>query len=692
VLIRESQRQPLLIVFEDLHWIDSETQTFLDSLIESLPMARALLLVDYRPEYSHGWGDKSYYTQLRVDPLHPTSAEELLHYLLGSHEDLLPLKQLLIHRTEGNPFFAEESVRSLVETGFLVGEKGAYRPGLKIDEIRIPGTVQNVLADRIDRLPFEEKRLLQTAAAIGVIVPLTLLRAVAELPEDELHRYVSHLQTAEFLYETNLFPEVEYSFKHALTNEVAYGALLHERRMFLHARIVKALEEMTKNTSHDHLEKLAHHAFYGELWDKAVIYLKDAGARAVSLSSFRNAVFYFERALEALQHLPKTGENLRNAVDLQVDIRNALFILGDFQQGLKVLQEAKTVAEGLSDEGRLGTVFNLMTAHCNLAGNSEQAVNYAKQALEHTKASEHVDLNIVAHYFLGVACHNLGQYDHAVDVLERARSLIGNRKYERFGTTGSVYVVCRAWLVRGLAQLGNFSQAVGYADEAIQAALEINHPYSIVYAYYGAGVLYFIKGDFDRAIDVLERGLKVCDSAEIPVQRPLIASCLGAVYGFVGRLDEALQHLESAVKDTESMRRMAGQAMRVAWLSGAYMLANRMDEAETFARRGLELANESRDKGTQAWLLGILGDLSIRCNPLGTKEAEACYRQGLALAQELAMRPLQAHCHLGLANVHRKMTNSAIARSELLSAAELYRAMSMQFWLSKTESALGDLD
>jgi tetratricopeptide (TPR) repeat protein len=247
-------------------------------------------------------------------------------------------------------------------------------------------------------------------------------------------------------------------------------------------------------------------------------------------------------------------------------------------------------------------------------------------------------------------------------------------------------------LIRGLAQLGKFSQAVSYGDEAIQAAIEINHPYSIVYAYYGAGVLYFVKGDFERAIDVLERGLKVCDSAEIPVQRPLIASCLGAVYGFVGRLDEALQHLETAVKDTESMRRMAGQAMRVAWLSGAYMLADRLDEAEEFARRGLELVGESRDKGTQAWLLGILGDLSTRRNPSDTKDAEANYTQALLLAQELAMRPLQAHCHLGLANVYGKMKNSARARSELLSAAELYRAMSMQFWLSKTESALGDLD
>src|SRR5262249_23355218 len=180
----------LWIGLEDLHWIDSETQAFLDSFVESLPLARIVLLVDYRPEYSHRWGDKIYYTQFRVDPLQPANAEELLQYLLGSNKDLAPLKELLIQRTEGNPFFAEESVRSLVETGVVVGEKGAYRPGLRIDEIRIPNTIKNVLADRIDRLPLEEKRLLQTAADIGVIVPLPLLRAVAELPEDDLRRHV----------------------------------------------------------------------------------------------------------------------------------------------------------------------------------------------------------------------------------------------------------------------------------------------------------------------------------------------------------------------------------------------------------------------------------------------------------------------------------------------------------------------
>jgi class 3 adenylate cyclase len=234
VLLRESQGQPLLLVFEDLHWIDSETQALLDSLIESLPTARLLLLVNYRPEYQHGWGSKTYYTQLRLDPLPPVNADELLQALLGDNSSLALLTQLLITRTEGNPFFLEESIRTLVETGVLVGERGAYRLAQALPTIQVPATVQAVLAARIDRLSSEEKRLLQTAAVIGNEVPLPLLQAIAELPEDSLHRGLSHLQAAEFLYETRLFPDREYTFKHALTHEVTYGSLLQDRRRTLH--------------------------------------------------------------------------------------------------------------------------------------------------------------------------------------------------------------------------------------------------------------------------------------------------------------------------------------------------------------------------------------------------------------------------------------------------------------------------
>ena len=207
LLLRESQVQPLLLVFEDLHWIDSETQALLDSLVESLPTARLLLLVNYRPEYQHGWGSKTYYTQLRLDPLPPASAEAFLQALLGDDPSLAPLKRLLIARTEGNPFFLEESVRTLVETGVLVGTSGAYRLAHALPTIQVPATVQAVLAARIDRLPLEEKRLLQTAAVIGKDVPFALLQAIAEGPRRRCTMGLARLQAAEFLYETSLFPE-----------------------------------------------------------------------------------------------------------------------------------------------------------------------------------------------------------------------------------------------------------------------------------------------------------------------------------------------------------------------------------------------------------------------------------------------------------------------------------------------------
>src|SRR2546427_548557 len=276
VLLRESQVQPLLLVFEDLHWIDTETQALLDSLVESVPTAHLLLLVNYRPEYQHGWGSKTYYTQLRLDPLPPVSAHALLHALLGDDPGLAPLTQLLIARTEGNPFFLEESVRTLVETGVLVGAHGAYGLARSMTTIQIPATVQAVLAARIDRLPPEEERLLQTAAVLGMEVPLALLQVIAELPEETLHRGLTHLQAAEFLYETRLFPERELWFKHALTQQVTYETLLQERRRALHARIVAALEVLAGERVAEQVERLAHHAPRGAVWNKTVTYFRQA--------------------------------------------------------------------------------------------------------------------------------------------------------------------------------------------------------------------------------------------------------------------------------------------------------------------------------------------------------------------------------------------------------------------------------
>src|SRR5438093_1396124 len=403
LLLRESQEQPLLVVFEDLHWIDAETQALLDSLVESLPTARLLLLVTYRPEYQHGWGGKTYYTQVRLDPLPPQSAEVLLQAMLGDDAGLQPLTQRLIAQTQGNPFFLEESVRTLVETQMLVGERGAYRLAQALPTMQVPATVQAVLAARIDRLPPEEKRLLQTAAVIGMEVPGAVLQAIGEMPEEALRLGLTHLQAAEFVYETRLFPELEYTFKHALTHEVAYGSLLHERRRVLHARIVEALEALYAERLAEQVERLAHHALRGEVWEKALAYCQQAGEKALARSAYREAVGHFEQALGALRHLPETRDTREQAVDLRLALRTALLPSGDLGRILASLREAEALAAALDDPRRLGQVSRFLSLHYYFMGMPDQAITAAQRALALATAGRDVVLQALANQYLGIA-------------------------------------------------------------------------------------------------------------------------------------------------------------------------------------------------------------------------------------------------------------------------------------------------
>ena len=363
LLLREAQGQPLLVIFEDLHWIDSETQVVLDTLVESLPTVPLLLLVSYRPEYSHAWGSKTFYTQLRLDTLPPETAEELLDTLLGPDASLGALKRLLATKTGGNPLFLEESIRTLVETQALLGERGAYRLAQPVETVRVPPTVQAILAARIDRLPPDEKRLLETAAVIGKDVSFPLLQAIADESEETLRRGLSQLRTAEFLYETSLFPDLEYTFKHALTHEVAYASLLGERRRGLHARIVEAIEQLYADRLAEQTARLAYHAARGEVWLKALRYLRAAGNKAAARSAYRESVPYFEQALMALRELPEEPSLLVQAIDIRLELRNPLHTLGEFRSLLTRLQEAQTLAETARDQRRLGRVLVFLSNH-----------------------------------------------------------------------------------------------------------------------------------------------------------------------------------------------------------------------------------------------------------------------------------------------------------------------------------------
>jgi len=311
IVLRESLNQPLVLLFEDLHWIDAQTQALLDLLVDSLANARMLLLVNYRPEYRHDWGNRTYYTQLRLDPLGRESAEAMLGALLGEEPGLAAIKRLVLKLTEGNPFFIEEMVQAAFDEGVLARD-GVVEVTRSPSQLRLPPTVQGVLASRIDRLSAARKDLLQTLAVIGRELPLGLIRYVTSLAEGEAERMLRDLQAGEFIYERPALSEAEYVFKHALTQEVAYNSMLMERRRLLHERTGEAIETLFKDRIDDHLSELAHHYSRTSNARKAAEYLFRAGAEAMGArSAFPEAVSLHYSALEFLRQLPDDAERAR---------------------------------------------------------------------------------------------------------------------------------------------------------------------------------------------------------------------------------------------------------------------------------------------------------------------------------------------------------------------------------------------
>jgi class 3 adenylate cyclase/tetratricopeptide (TPR) repeat protein len=685
LLLRESQRQPLCLVFEDLHWIDAESQAVLDGLVESLPAARLLLLVNYRPEYRHTWGSKTYYSQARIDPLPQASATELLGALLGADASIRPLIPLLIERTEGNPFFLEESVRALVETGMLAGDPGRYRLARPLVSIQVPATVQAVLAARIDRLPPQEKSLLQSASVVGKDVPFAELRAIAELPEEALRAELAHLQAAEFLYETSLFPDLEYTFKHALTHEVAYGSVLHERRRALHARIVEAIEALHPDRLGEHVERLAQHALRGEVWPKAVAYLRQAAAKAVARSANREAVSCLEQALGALRHLPESLETREQAIDLRLELQIPLNGLGEIERLLDYLREAEPLAGALGDLPRRGRVAAYMAWGLNVTGRSDQATVSGEQALAIARTIGDLGLEALANQRLGQAYYRLGEYPRAIAAFKRnVDALVGDLQTESFGMPGPPAVMSRAYMGWCLADLGEFPAAMAAAEEAVRMAEAAHDRPGLAFSQSRVGLIYLRQGDPERALPWLERSLDGSRRFNFEIVRLMTAGPLGEARAACGATGEAFALLEQAAEQAASIRAVIYLPGILGGLGEGYLLAGRLVEARYTAERVLQLTRASGQRHVEADALRILGEVHARANPVEAGQAEESYREALGIAEQLGTRPLAARCHLGLGRLYRATGQQEAAQHHLATAATMFRDMDMRSWLAKT--------
>jgi class 3 adenylate cyclase/tetratricopeptide (TPR) repeat protein len=682
LLLREAREQPLLVIFEDLHWIDSETQAFLDTLVDSLGSARLLLLVNYRPEYQHAWGSKTSYSQMRLDALPAESAGELLGALLGEDPGLDPLKQLLAKR--GNPFFLEETVQTLVETKVLAGERGRYRLVQPIQTIQVPPTVQAMLAARIDRLLPEDKRLLQVASVVGTDVPFALLQAIADVSEETLRRGLDRLQATEFLYETGLFPDLEYSFKHALTHEVTYGGLLQERRHELHARIVEAIEALYQDRLGEQIERLAHHALRGELPEKAARYLQQAGLKAAARSALPEALASFERALSALQGLPESRGTLEQAFDIRLEMRQVLSQLAEARRAGECVLEAQKIAERLNDDHRRARVYAFMTSVYASSAPGEALVA-GRRALEIAGRLGDLRLRLVTTDYLEQVHFWRGEYDTVVELAtDNLAALPAAWVYEFFGNVAPVSVYDRNWLVQSLAQLGRFAEAATYAAEVSRLAEATRHTNTVAIAHYAVGMLHLLRGEWMNARAFIEHPIAVyrAGNAVMLVRTAICSSSW--VLAHLGETSEAENRLregEQLIERYAASGVVGYRGWSIYALGRACLLLDRLDQAHELAEHTIESVPEHI--GIVAHARHLLGDIATHPERFDAERGAAHYREALALAAPRGMRPLVAHCHLGLGKLYRRAGQPQPAHDHLTTATTMYREMGMLFWLEQ---------
>jgi tetratricopeptide (TPR) repeat protein len=584
-------------------------------------------------------------------------------------------------------------VRGLLEVGALGGERGGHRLSHPVAALQVPASVHALLASRIDRLTAEDKQLLETASAIGKDVPYPLLAAVAGEEEGALQQRLGRLQGAEFLYETRLFPEAEYTFKHALTHEVAYAGLVLERRRAVHARIVEAIERIHAERLEEQIEALAHHTFRAERWGPATRLLRQAGDRARERSANREAASLYEQALVALSRVPEGRDRMREALEIRRWLRLALIPLADLRTVLSHLPAMDADATALGDERWLARIMAWRGECLRAGGEPAAAATAGERALGmlRSQGGDAVDL-AGASFQLALTYSAQGRHRAAAQLLGESGTALRAVPLEQQLRTGDMRLPnMLGWQALCLATLGEFEEAVARGTEAVALAETpgfVARPLGLIVGLMGLGATYSIRGDAARAVPLLERGWTMALERDVALGLGFTCSALGHARALQGRHGEALALLEEAIVQWGAIGRVANSS-RFRWLlAEVHLLGRRPDDAKKAAEEALALARRHGERGNEAEALRILGESAASGAGPDLTTARQSLEQALALAEELGMRPLIAHCHLGLGKLYRRTDKREQAREHLTTAVAMYRDMGMTCWLEKAEAEM----
>jgi tetratricopeptide (TPR) repeat protein len=662
--------RPLLFWLEDLQWADSESLGLLNTLSPQIASSQLLILATYRPDRALL---ERPHTLIRLTSLERWAADMLLRELVGPGESIDELRTLVLDRVGGIPFFIEELILNLVESGELRGDPGAYELCKALTDLTIPDSVQAVIAARVDRLAPHLKLLLQAAAVLGPSFRSDRLKDLSARSEGEISAALHELQAAHFILQSASADEERYEFVHALTHEVAYEGLPLRTRQQLHGEAFKALRHGGEDMLS--VEELAHHAERAALWSDAVPLLRKAGTKALAFSAYRDAHVFFERALRALGHLPESSSAVEEGIDIRLDLRTTFGATGEYDRMQVCLDEAESLASSIHDHRRLGTVYVAQTLAYNLRGELDKSLERGGLAKQLAKDTGDDKLELISSLYLAQAHMWRGNFRSLLDILEPNTGWIeGPLRYERMVTTSTSSVLWKGMIAASHAYLGSFESAIRAGQEACAIAREGRRPYDIALSSWYVGFVYSHRGDFESALSVLREAFNLCTANRLQFLYPVVSTSLGYAYAQAGRNSEGVELLSRALTLVRNAKFYYAEAWSSIYLGYAKIWSGSSQEALTLSREALLLARTYGYRAVEAAALRLRGDAGTAAGQ-STKDCEEAYIDSLAISAELMLRPDESRAKKALSllydHLERKQEAEVFRRSAIQTEGQI---------------------
>ena len=694
LFITASQNKPLMLVFEDVHWIDKTSEEFLDNLIGAIAKCHIMLIILYRSEYTHPWDSKSYYTKIGLTQLRTASSSQMVTALLKKGQVAPELKRLILDRSSGNPLFVEEFTYSLLESGAIQQQGRQFVLTTKASEIQLPDTIQGIIAARLDRLDNRLKYTMQLASVIGREFTFRILEAITDMQE-EIKSYLHHLQGLELIYEKTLFPDLEYIFKHALTQEVAYNSLLQKRRKEIHRKIALAMETLFENKLEAFVEIIAYH--YSKSGDtaKAYQYLKLSGEKATKKFSNWEAFQFYKSACNILNQMKDGRETKKKKLEILHLMAIPMQLLGYPDNSMQFFKLGKQLSEELGDKKNLSLFLgSIGSYHAVRGGDPLLGIKYSETSIREAEKIDSIDVmapvtsRLCAFYIIAGEPYKTSHLAFkAIQLIERQ-----NRQHDFFGLGNNVYTALNLYYGHSLAWLGDFEKGEPYCKKGLEFGQKNDSLAGLALAEFLYGYFYMHRGDGQNVIKHFQECIKYCEKGEALIFLGLAWTGLGMGHFFIHDKKTALQCVEKGMK----IQKDAGLPYYLSFhhfaLGMVQAASGKVSQSKESFKTALALSHNHNERWIEGTSRIYLGITMARNDELNIETAEESILEGIQILEDRKIKPWSSigYYILSMLQVHRGEMGQA--RIHLNNAEKMFKQMGMDYWLEliRQSRALSD--